>query len=210
MPPVLSLEGHCRAPELHRCHACRSSATSTTAEQDSPRRFCLGKKLDAGRTARLTSKDQSPNITAVGADVHSTKSDNHHHSMPNDITAKDVAVRSAPVAKAHLGRRNKIPHGSSSATLHISGAELYSGTVPYLTAAPVFASRCTSFCFRPLLFIECQPEMCKHAALILPEAIDFGALRNGDLSICDATTSPSFVAITFECAPYLKCGAQKM
>ena len=89
--------------------------------------------------------------------------------------------------------------------LIVTGAELWSGTCPYMTA--MAALRIPGCTFLPLMFSEKLPEARQYAAARLPTALDYGPFQE---SMHEAVDSPHFVAMTPECAPYLKCGRQRM
>ena len=57
------------------------------------------------------------------------------------------------------------------------------------------------------MFSEKLPEARQYAAARLPTALDYGPFQE---SMHEAVDSPHFVAMTPECAPYLKCGRQRM
>ena len=106
----------------------------------------------------------------------------------------------APLAKAPT----QVPRNPSM-QMRITGAEMWAGTCPYLVA---ISSMAPAGCdFHPILFSEKQSDARAYAAVMLPQALDFGAYAP---NIVTATESPDFVAVTPECAPYLKCGQQKM
>ena len=131
---------------------------------------------------------------------HSSRG-SHGHASPKsaDITC---AVKAPQKSQCSL----RVQPCVDAPVIPIYAAELWAGTCPWMCAMQdLMVPGCRLV---PALFSEKIPEIRRYSAAMLPQALDYGPF---DASLQhEVSPQKDFVGVTFECAPFTKCGQQRM